>query len=178
MPAPAGILFSELLCIIFFLWYLAGTHWTSWERFFLNCGFLCCVTPSAVGISRIRPASALPHVGPFSGNAWGWGCYPTQSGWRRSLRNVRMWACPPEANKLCLSLDNVNPQKEGTPKTMIENTWWMRTVDGVMPGTVLASIMITWHQYPISRFSDILETSYQIQDYESRIHMKSVLCVV
>jgi len=40
---------------------------------------LCCVMPSAAGITGIGPTLALSHVGPYSSNACGLRHYPTHN---------------------------------------------------------------------------------------------------
>jgi hypothetical protein len=41
------------------------------------CSFFCCVTPLTIGITRIKPTSAAPHVRPYSSSAFDLGLYPT-----------------------------------------------------------------------------------------------------
>jgi len=81
MLAPVGIPFSKMHYIVFYLFfpvipsgYLPDTHQVSGELENKNHQCLHHVMPSAMGIIRIRPASALPHRGPYFGNA-----YPTHN---------------------------------------------------------------------------------------------------
>jgi hypothetical protein len=73
--------------------YLPDTHQVSGE---LENKKHCClhhVMPSAMGIISIRPASPLPHRGPYSGNA-----YPTHNVEGTTLKFIISCSC------FCISL--------------------------------------------------------------------------
>jgi hypothetical protein len=94
-----GIPFSKMPYIVFYIFpviptgYLSDTHQVSGELENKNHRWLHHVMPSAMGIIRIRPASALPHRGPYFGNA-----YRTHNVKRTTLKFIISCSCS------CISL--------------------------------------------------------------------------
>lgn len=72
-------------------------------------------------------------------------CHYLISSWSRfmimqqDVLHIIYWCCCRERAKSTTFLKNIRGYMGGVSAS----AWWMRTVDGVMPGTVLASIMIT-----------------------------------
>jgi hypothetical protein len=78
---------------IVFYFFSSDTHQVSGELENKNHRCLHHVMPSAMGIIRIRPASALPHRGPYFGNA-----YPTHNVESTTLKFIISCSCS------CISL--------------------------------------------------------------------------